>query len=184
MDPELIAEAEPVSIKGKTLRSSLTTVLHEIVREHSENRETATKELGISLEQLERWLSYRTEDNGNATHNSRQTPIQPSRRIALFPYDELIRLLKEPIIVFILENFSRIEWQDKNLNAQMRTVHLALKVLSKRLGRDHGYIYFGGMTFSQIERNIYRRAPYLYTHPAEAAEALNVDIRTFRGTLA
>ena len=59
-------------------------------------------------------------------------------------------------------------------------VHLALKVLSKRLDGDHGCIYFGGMTFAQIEWNIYRRAPYLYTNYAEAAEALGVGIRMFR----
>ena len=68
-------------------------------------------------------------------------------------------------------------------------VHLALKVLSKRLTGDrkrlteaHGCIYFGGMTFSQIERNIYRRAPYLYKSPKEAVDALDVDMRTSRST--
>ena len=63
---------------------------------------------------------------------------------------------------------------------QIRVVYLDLKVLSKRLGGDHGYIYFGGMTFSQIEEGIYRRAPYIYNNHAEAARALKVDPRTFK----
>ena len=148
----------------------MTAVLHEVVKAHGGDREKAVEELRISVAQLEEKLSDWTD----------QTAIQPSRQITLFPYDELIRLLKEPIIVFILENFSHREWRNKSLKDQMRTVHLALKVLSKRLAKEHGYIYFGGMTFSQIEGNIYRRAPYLYTSPAEAAEALDVDMRTFR----
>ena len=170
MDPESMDEAAPVSIKGKTFKGSMTAVLHEVVKAHGGDREKAVEELRISVAQLEEKLSDWTD----------QTAIQPSRQITLFPYDELIRLLKEPIIVFILENFSHREWRNKSLKDQMRTVHLALKVLSKRLAKEHGYIYFGGMTFSQIEGNIYRRAPYLYTSPAEAAEALDVDMRTFR----
>ena len=180
IDSEQIVEAEPVSIEGRTLDGSLTAVLHEIVKEHGGNKENAAKELDISVEDLERWLLYWAEDGRNDTNNSLQTSLQPSRQIALFPYDELIRLLTEPIIVFILEAFSRREWRDKSLSDQMRTVHLALKVLSKRLVRNQGYIYFGGMTFSQIEENIYRRAPYLYKSPTEAAEALGVVERTFR----
>ena len=174
MDPERIAEAEPVSIEGRTLEGSLTAVLHEILKEHGGNKEKAAKELDISVGDLEAKLS------SNETDNALRTSLQPSRRIALFPYDELIRLLTEPIIVFILEAFSRREWRDKSLNDQMRTVHLALKVLSKRLARHQGYIYFGGMTLAQIEENIYRRAPYLYKSPTEAAKALGVVERTFR----
>ena len=172
---EPIEEAEPVSIIGKTHNGSLTAVLHEVVKGYGGRREKAARELRISLEQLERWLSRWTEDDG-----SLWTSIEPSRRLERFPYDEIIRLLTEPINFFILENFSRPKWRNKSLNGQMQAVHLALKVLSKRLDRDHGCIYFGGMTFSQIEWNIYRRAPYLYTNHAEAAEALDVDLRTFR----
>ena len=135
IDSEQIVEAEPVSIEGRTLDGSLTAVLHEIVKEHGGNKENAAKELDISVEDLERWLLYWAEDDRNDTNNSLQTSLQPSRQIALFPYDELIRLLTEPIIVFILEAFSRREWRDKSLSDQMRTVHLALKVLSKRLVR-------------------------------------------------
>ena len=172
---EPVAEAEPVSIIGKTLKGSLTAVLHEVVKGHGGDKEKASKELRISLAQLERWLSYRTEDEGSLC-----TSIEPSRRLERFPYDEIIRLLTEPINLFILENFSRPAWRNKSPNRQRQAVHLALKVLSKRLDRDHGCIYFSGMTFSQIEWNIYRRAPYLYADHAEVAEALNVDIRTFR----
>ncbi|MDE0019360.1 MAG: sigma-54 dependent transcriptional regulator [Candidatus Poribacteria bacterium] len=175
MDSEPIAEAEPVSIIGRTLKGSLTAILHEVVNSHGGNRERAARELRISLRQLERWLSYRSEND-----DSLWTSIAPSRRLERFSRGEIKRLLREPINFFILENFSRREWRNRNVNGQMRTVHLTLKVLSKRLAEDHGYIYFGGMTFSQIEWNIYRRAPYLYDNHAEAAEALNVDIRTFR----
>ena len=172
---EPIEEAEPVSIKGRTRKGSLTAVLHEVVNGHGGDRERAARELRISLVQLERWLSYRTEDD-----DSLFTSIEASRRLERFPYEEIRKLLTEPINLFILENFSRPAWRNKSTNGQRQAVHLALKVLSKRLAKNHGCIYFGGMTFSQIEWNVYRRAPYLYTDHAEAAAALDVDIRTFR----
>ena len=180
MDSELVEEAEPVSIIGNTRQGALTAILHEIVKEHGGNREKAAKELRISLVRLENQLSYCTEGDENDTNNSLQTSIQPSRRLERFPIDETIRLLTEPINHFIWENFSRTEWRNKNVNGQMRTVHLALKVLSKRLAGDHGCPYFGGMTFPRIEWNIHCRAPYLYTNHAEVAEALDVDIRVFK----
>lgn len=172
---EPIEEAESISIKGRTLKGSLTAVLHEVVKGHGGDREKAARELRISLAQLERWLSYRTEDDG-----SLWTSIEALRRLERFPYDDILRLLTEPMDPFILENFSRPVWRNKSRNGQRQAVHLALKVLSKRLAGDHGCIYFGGMTFSQIEWNVYRRARYLYTDHAEAATALDVDIRTFR----
>ncbi len=172
---EPIEEAEPVSIKGRTRKGSLTAVLHEIVKGHGGDKEKAARELRISVAQLERWLSYRTENDGSLF-----TSIEASRRLERFPYDQIRKLLTEPINLFILENFSRPAWRNKSANGQRQAVHLALKVLSKRLAKNHGCIYFGGMTFSQIEWNVYRRAPYLYTDHAEAAAALDVDIRTFR----
>lgn len=172
---EPVEEAKPVSIKERTHRGSLTAVLHEIVKEHGGSKEKASRELRISLEKLEKQLSYWIEDNG-----SLWTSIEPSSQLERFSRGEIRRLLREPINFFILENFSRPEWRNKNVNGQMRSIHLTLKVLSKRLAGDHGCIYFGGMTFSQIEWNIYRRAPYLYTNHAEASEALNVDPRTFK----
>ena len=180
MGPEPVEEAEPVSIIGNTLKGNLTAILHQIVKEHGRNKEKAAKELRISLAQLENWLSHCTEDDGNDTNNSLQTSIVPSRRLERFPIDETIRLLTEPIKHFIWENFSRTEWRNKSVNGQIRTVHLALKVLAKRLAGDHGCPYFGGMTFPRIEWNIHYRAPYLYANHAEVAEALNVDIRTFK----
>ena len=187
-DTEIIAEVAPVSIIGKTHKGSLTAVLHETVKGHGGNKEKAARELRISLDKLERWLSYRTEAEGNDTNNSLRTSIQPSRRLERFPTKEIERLLKEPINSLILENFSRTEWRNKSLNDQMLTIHLALKVLSQRLPEDdehrldgdHGCIYFGGMTFSRIEWNIYSRARYLYADHAEVAKALKVDIRTIK----
>ena len=175
MEAEPITEAGPISIKGRTLKGSLAAVLHEIVKGHSGSEENAAKELRISLQSLEKYLSYWREDD-----DSLRTSIVPSRQRERFCYSEIRRLLTEPINFFILENFSRTEWRSKKLKGQMRTVHLALKVLSKRLAEDHGCIYFGGMTFSRIEWNIYHRAPYIYADHAQAAGALNVDLRTFK----
>lgn len=180
MDSEPVAEAEPVSIIGNTRKGALTAILHEIIKEHGGDKEKAAKELRISLVRLENQLSYCTEGDENDTHNSLQTSIQPSRRLERFPIDETLRLLTEPIKHFIWENLSRAEWRNKNVNSQMRTVHLALKVLSKRLAGDHGCPYFGGMTFARIEWNIHCRAPYLYANHAEVAEALDVDVRLFK----
>lgn len=55
---EPIAEAEPISIEGRTHRGSLTTVLHEVVKAHGYDREKAANELNMNLEQLEKRLSY------------------------------------------------------------------------------------------------------------------------------
>ncbi len=204
-----MVEVEPVSIEGRTLRGSLTAVLREIVKMHGGDREQAAKDLDIRVRQLERqlsyivkeydddreqaaraldipvrqleqWLSYWTEDDRDDKKSALRTAMEPSRELERFSSEEIRRLLTKSVFSFVLESFSRIEWRDKSRDAQIQTVHLALKALSKRLARDHGYIYFGGMTFSQIERNIYRRAPYLYKNPSEAAVALNVDLRTFR----
>ena len=177
--PKLIAEVEPISIKGKTRKGSLTAVLHEVVKAHAGNKEKAAKELDIDLGKLEEWLMYSTEDDGNDTTDSLSTPIRPSRPLELIPNNVIKRLLIEPIKMFVLDPFLYSEWQDKELNDKIRIIYLDLKVLSKRLGGDHGCIYFGGMTFEQIERNIYRRAPYLYANHAEAAKALGRDVRTF-----
>lgn len=171
---EPIEEAESVSIIGKTRKGSLTAVLHEVVKGYGGDREKAARELRISLTQLERQLSFLTEDDGSLC-----TSMEPSSQLGRFPKDETIRLLTEPIHHFILENFSRAAWRNRSLNGQKQAIHLALKVLSKRLDKDHGCIYFGGMTFAQIEWNICRRAPYLYTNHAEAADALGVSKRTF-----
>ena len=81
IDPELLAETEPMSIIGKTLKGSLTAILREIVKEHGGNKEKAAKELRTSLAQLENYLSYSTEDDGNDTSSSLQTSVQPSRRL-------------------------------------------------------------------------------------------------------
>ena len=210
---EPIAEAEPISIEGRTHRGSLTAVLHEVVKAHGYDREKAANELNMNLEQLEKrlsyivnekeykgdrekaaealrvhvnqleeWISEWTIDDRDDNKNALRTEIEPSpkSRPAPFQSEEIRRLLTKSVISFVLDTFSRVQWRDKNLKGQIRTVHLALKVLSKRLNKEHGYIYFGGMTFSQIERSIYRRAPYLYKTPQLAIQALEVDMRTLR----
>ena len=174
---KLIADVEPISIKGRTLKESLAEVLTQIVVGHGGNKEKAAKELGISLENLESRLSYTIEDDRNDT--SLSTSIQPSRPIELSPSSVIDSVLIEPIKLFVLEPFSQSEWRDKAKGDQIRIIHHDLRVLLKRLGGEHDYIYFGGMTFSQIERNIYRRAVYLYSDRIEAAKALKVDPRTF-----
>lgn len=131
---------------------------------------------------MEEWISEWTKDDRDDKKNALRTKIEPSpkSRPAPFRSEEIRRLLTKSVISFVLDTFSRVQWRDKNLKGQIRTVHLALKVLSKRLNKEHGYIYFGGMTFSQIERSIYRRAPYIYKTPQLAIQALNVDMRTLR----
>ncbi len=179
---EPIEEAEPVCIIGKSLQDSMSAVLREIVKEYGGNREKAAKELRTSLTTLDKRLLYNAEDADNDTNNSSQESESTLRQIERFPIDEIMRLHTEPMKHFILENLSRAEWRNKELNGQMRTVHLGLKVLSKRLngGRGHGCIYFGGLTFSRIEWNIYRRAPYLYPDDGAAAEVLDVEPTTFK----
>ena len=180
IDSELTKEAEPVCIIGKTRQDSLTAVLREIVKEHGGNKGKAAKELRISLDKLDRELSYSAKDDRNDTNNSRQESEPTLRQIERFPIDEIMRLHTEQTKHFILENLSQTEWRNKELEDQMRTVHLALKVLSKRLAGEHGYIYFGGLTFARIEWNIFRRAPYLYPDPDKAAKGLKVKSkRTF-----
>lgn len=180
IESEPIEEAEPVCIIGKTQKASLTAILHEILKEYGGNKEKAVKELRTSITTLDKWLLYRTEQDGNDTNSSPENSEPVLRQIERFPIDEIMRLHTEPIKHFILEHLSRTEWRNKGPNGQMRTVHLALKVLSKRLDREHGYIYFGGLTFSRIEWNIYRRAPYLYPDDATAAEVLKISPTTFK----
>ena len=180
IDSELTEEAEPVCIIGKSHKGSLAEILREIVKEYGGNKEKAAKELRTSLETLDRWLSYREEYDENNASNSSQESEPTLRQIERFPIDEIMRLHTEPIKHFILDLLSRVEWRNKGLKGQMRTVHLALKVLSKRLDREHGCIYFGGLTFSRIEWNIYRRAPYLYPDDGTAAEILKISPTTFK----
>ena len=177
---KLIEEVEAISIKERTLKSSLVAVLHEVVKAHGGDKERTAKELDISLEKLENYLSYSTEDDGNDSTDSSSTSTMSSRPLELIPGNVINRLLIEPIKLFVLEPFSRREWRDKKRDEQIRIVYLDLKVLSKRLSGEYGYIYFGGMAFSQIEESIYRRARYIYRNPAEAADALDVDPRTVR----
>lgn len=180
IESELIEEAEPVCIIGKTQKESLTAILCEILKEYGGNKERAAKELRTSIPTLDKWLLYRGEDDGNYTNNSSQVSEPTLRQIERFPIDEIMRLHTEPIKHFILEHLSRTEWRNKGTKGQMRTVHLALKVLSKRLEREHGCIYFGGLTFSRIEWNIYRRVPYLYPDDGTAAEVLKISPTTFK----
>lgn len=176
---KLIAEVQPISITGRTLDGSLAAVVHEVVKAHRGNKEKAAKELVISFKTLERHLLYSAEDDGNDTTDSPSISTTSSRPIELIPDNVIERLLIEPLKLFVLDPFSQSEWQDKDLEDQIQIVYLDLKVLSKRLEGDHGCIYFGGMTLKQIERNIYCRAPYLYTDHIEAARALGRGVRAF-----
>lgn len=172
--------ANELDMNLEQLEKRLSYIVNE--EEYDGDREKAAEALRIHVSQLEAWISEWTIDDRDDNKNALRTKIEPSpkSRPAPFRSEEIRRLLTKSVISFVLDTFSRVQWRDKNLNGKIRTVHLALKVLSKRLNKDHGYIYFGGMTFSQIERSIYRRAPYLYKTPQLAIEALEVDIRTLR----
>lgn len=172
--------ANELDMNLEQLEKRLSYIVNE--EEYKGDREKAAEALHIPIRQLEEWISVWTNDDRNDEKNRLRTPIEPSpkSRPAPFRSDEIKRLLTKSVISFVLDNFSRVQWRDKSLKGQIRTVHLALKVLAKRLNKEHGYIYFGGMTISQIERSIYRRAPYLYKTPNMARKALDVDIRTLR----
>lgn len=172
--------ANELDMNLEQLEKRLSYIVNE--EEYKGDREKAAEALHIPVRQLEEWISVWTNDDRNDEKNRLRTPIEPSpkSRPAPFRSDEIKRLLTKSVISFVLDNFSRVQWRDKSLKGQIRTVHLALKVLAKRLNKEHGYIYFGGMTISQIERSIYRRAPYLYKTPNMARKALDVDIRTLR----
>ena len=166
-------EAHPISIEGKTLTGSLISALQEVVKEYGNDREKAAKMLQMDPKKLDGWL-----DIGRDV--KRETSKKPSRELNPFPDKEVESLLIKPLDYFVTEQFSRAEWRAKNLYEQIRTVCLGLKSVASRLVGDHGCIYFGGMTFEQIQKQIYRRAAYLYSDETEAAEALDVDVRTFR----
>lgn len=172
--------ANELDMNLEQLEKRLSYIVNE--EEYKGDREKAAEALHIPVRQLEEWISVWTNDDRNDEKNRLRTSLEPSpkSRPAPFRSDEIKRLLTKSVISFVLDNFSRVQWRDKSLKGQIRTVHLALKVLAKRLNKEHGYIYFGGMTVSQIERSIYRRAPYLYKTPNMARKALDVDIRTLR----
>ncbi len=168
-------EPAPVSIIGKTYKGSLKAVLQEVVKAHSGDTEKA----GITLKQmstqkLNEWLSDGTPET------ELQTPIPPSRKVKKLSDTDIERLFKESIDHFIGIVLPDIGLENKALEDQVSTVHLALKVLSKRLAGEYGYIYFGDITFKQIERHIYRRVRYLYQTGTEAASALKKDSRTIK----
>ncbi len=172
--------ANELDMQLKQLEKRLSYIVNE--EEYGGDREKAAEALRIHVRQLEEWISEWTKDDRDDKKNALQTDLEPSPKFRPAPFrsKEIRRLLTKSVISFVLDTFSRVQWRDKSLKGQIRTVHLAMKVLSKRLNKEHGYIYFGGMTFSQIERSIYRRAPYLYKTPKIAKRALNVDIRTLR----
>ena len=162
---------EPISIKGRTLAGSLIAVLHEMVKEYDDDRKKAARMLKLDPKTLDGWISKDVV---------RETSKVPSSKLKSFPDREVESLLTKPVDYFVAEQLSRAEWRAKGPDERIRAVHLALKSVSERLSGDHGCIYFGGMTFGQIERQIYRRAAYLYSGETEAAEALDVGVRTLR----
>lgn len=163
--------AEPISIEGRTLAGSLIAVLHEMVKEYDDDRKKAAQMLKLDPKTLDGWINKDV---------ARETAKVPSHELGSFPDREVESLLTKPVDYFVAEQLSRAEWRAKGPDERIRAVHLALKSVSGRLSGDHGCIYFGGMTFEQIERQIYRRAAYLYSDETEAAEALGVGVRTFR----
>lgn len=162
-----------ITIEGRTREGSLAAVLHEVVKAYGDDREKALRVLQMGPKKLSGYLD--PEKN-----MERETNKKPSSELKPFPDKEVESLLTKPIDYFVTEQLSRREWRTQSQYEQIWTVHLALKAVSGRLVGDHGYIYFGGMTFNQIQREICRRAAYLYKDEAEAIEALDTDVRTFR----
>ncbi|RKU28107.1 hypothetical protein C6499_10550 [Candidatus Poribacteria bacterium] len=162
---------EPISIEGRTLSGSLIAVLHEMVKEYGDDRKKAARMLKLDPKTLDGWVGKDV---------ARERSKVPLSKLKSFPDREVESLLTKPVDYFVAEQLSRPEWRVKGPDERIRAVHLALKSVSGRLSGDHGCIYFGGMTFEQIERQIYRRAAYLYSDETEAAEALGVGVRTFR----
>ena len=162
---------KPISIKGRTFAGSLIAVLHEMVKEYGDDRKKAARMLKLDPKTLDGWIDKDV---------ARKTSKVPLSELGSFPDREVESLLTKPVDYFVAEQLSRAEWHAKGPDERIRAVHLALKSVSERLSGNHGYIYFGGMTFEQIERQIYRRAAYLYRDETEAAEALGVGVRTFR----
>lgn len=165
------AAAEPISIVGKTLDGSLIAVLKEVIKEYGDDWDKAARMLKIQPKMLEGLIKKDGE---------RKRSTESLRKLKPFPDKEVERLLTKSVGNFVTEHFSRAEWRAKSPDEQVRIVHLALKTVSGRLAGDHGCIYFGGMTFRQIKKQIYRRAAYLCKDEAKAAKALDVDVRTFR----
>lgn len=170
-DSKLTDEAQPVTIKGKTYKGSVKAVLHEIEKEYGWDRKKTAAALKIGYDRLKKAL----EEKNNLT-----TDKDASQKLERFPDEDLKRLLEEPIAYFVVDPLSRREWGEKNSNEKIQTVHIALKVTSKRLTGDHGSLCFGGMTFEQIEKEICYRAAYLYKDVHKAVAALEIDIRKFQ----
>ena len=135
--------AEPISIEGRTLAGSLIAVLHEIVKEYGDDRKKAARMLKLDPKTLDGWIDKDV---------ARETSQVPSRELESFPDREVESLLAKPVDYFVAEQLSRAEWRAKGPDERIRAVHLALKSVSERLGGNHGCIYFGGMTFEQVER--------------------------------
>ncbi|MYB96369.1 sigma-54-dependent Fis family transcriptional regulator [Candidatus Poribacteria bacterium] len=170
-DSKLTDEAQPVTIKGKTYKGSVKAVLHEIEKEYGWDREKTAAALKIGSDRLKKAL----EEKSNLT-----TDKDASQKLERFPDEEIKRLLEETIAYFVVDPLSRREWGEKSSDEKIQTVHIALKVTSKRLAGDHGSICFGGMTFEQIEKEICYRAAYLYEDVHKAVAALDIDIRKFQ----
>ena len=162
-----------INIEGRTREGSLAAVLHEVVKAYGDDREKAARVLLMDPKTLDGWLD-REKDVKRERSKKRYRKLEP------FPDEEVESLLTKPVDDFVTEQLPRAEWRSKSPYEKIQIVHLALKSLSGRLGKDHGCIYFGGMTLEQIQKQICRRAAYLYKDEAEAIEALDMDKRTFR----
>ena len=179
---EPLADAESVNVEGKTYYDSLGAVLTELEKEYGGDKEKLAETLGLSSKQFDVELKKTQQQKRKGTRETGDTtPNQPVlRKLKQFPEEEVKRFLTDPVRSYVGYSITGNEWRAKGAEEKIRTVRLALQVLTKRLYGDHGYICFGGMTFEQIREDIYRRATYLYATETEVAKALKVDLRTFR----
>jgi hypothetical protein len=174
---------KPVSITKKTLASCLVEVSEFFIVEHKGEAQAA-EALGLSLssfKQQKENAQKRLEKNAQKQpEKDCETKHPEFSELTPIPIDQV-----ESLATRSVHNFLNLPTKGRQLDAldtrkQLHAVRLALSVLLRRLEGDHGCICMGGMTYKEIEEEIYHRATYLYRTYQDIANALSKD----RGTVA
>ena len=168
--------AQPIDITGKTLDEIRAEIVHQFIGEYGDEH-TAAKALDIELNVVEE-MANRAKPKVRKIEPLKLDPI---------PEHEIERLLSESIKNFLGEAISDRKLRErgrerfsKTEDERLRILKLALLPLPYLLEGESGagYICFGGMTFIEIEYEVYRRATYLYSTKKQAAETLGVSRNT------